>query len=141
MVMQILVIGPAEFEQIAELRAVAAAMPLHAMGMVAASAQDEAAFRDAMRTHAIFIPHGFAVVYTHEIQPNAPPPGLFHHISISVNTHGKLPSPEAVETILEAFGMQSLNASDGVWIEDISQGEKAVNVLQLIKTVEGGSDA
>lgn len=34
--------------------------------------------------------------------------------------------------ILEAFGMRPLDESDGVWLEDISPGEKAVNVVQLI---------
>lgn len=30
------------------------------------------------------------------------------------------------------FGMQPLKASQGVWVEEISPGESAVNVIQLV---------
>jgi hypothetical protein len=130
--MQAMMIGETERAQIAELRAVAAASPLDVHAVIATSNRDEAGFRDMMRMSSVSLPHGFTVVYTQEIQPNAPPPGLCHHISIGVDRPGKLPSPHAVDMILEAFGMQPLMASHGVWVEEISPGEKAVNILQLV---------
>lgn len=131
--MPALIIGPTEETAIAELIAVAAATPLDVHGIMAAAGRDQAAFRDAMRTSTIFLPVGYAVTYTQEVQPNAPPPGVCHHISISVDRPGKLPSPEAVEVILDAFRMRPLKDAHGVWVEDISPGEKAVNVLQLVQ--------
>lgn len=130
--MPALIIGPEELAQIAELKAVAAANPLDVHGMMGAAEGDMEAFRDAMQTETVFLPIGFAVTYTQEIQPNAPPPGICHHISISVDRPDHLPSEAAVEMILEAFGMGPLEASNGVWVEDISPGERAVNVIQLV---------
>jgi hypothetical protein len=128
-----LVIGEAERALIADLRAMAAANPFHQNAAQAAANKDIAAYRDMMRMHAVFLPGGFAVAYTQEYQPHAPPPGLCHHISISIQRPGLLPSTWAVEMILEAFGMQPLKASDGVWVENVSPGEAAVNVLQLVR--------
>lgn len=130
--MPALLIGEAERAQIAELRAVAAANPRDVHASQAAADQDLVAFRDAMRTMSVFLPIGFAVTYTQEIQPNAPPPGLCHHISISVDRPDYLPSEAAVEMILEEFGMKPLKEAQGVWVEDISPGERSVNVLQLV---------
>jgi hypothetical protein len=130
--MPALIIGEVELAQIAEQRAVAAANPLDVYGVARAASQDMPAFRDMMLTNTVYLPVGFAVVYTHEIQPNAPPPGLCHHISISVDRPGELPSLEAVGMILEAFGMGPFKALQGVWVEDISPGERAVNAVQLV---------
>jgi hypothetical protein len=137
--MPALIIGETERARIAELRAVAAANPFDARAAQATADRDMAAFRDWMKTLSVDLPVGYTVVYSHEIQPNAPPPGICHHISISVERAAKLPSPEAVEMILEEFGMKPLKDAHGVWVEDISPGEKAVNVLQLIEP--GRTDA
>ena len=131
--MPALIITDAARLKIAELRAFASANPLSAINQQKAADQDMRAFRDMMRMHAIYIPIGFHVVYTHEIQPYAPPPGVFHHISVSVDRAYKLPYVQAVEMILEEFGMLPIAQSKAVWVEDISDEEKAVNVLQLIE--------
>jgi hypothetical protein len=131
-----LMIGEAERKQIAELKAFAAATPRDALASKAAADQNIAAFRDEARTMAVHLPVGFAVVYTQEVQPNAPPPGLCHHISISVDTPYRVPHPAAVEMILEEFGMRPIAESDHLYWEDISPGEKAVNVLQLVDVGE-----
>jgi hypothetical protein len=128
-----LIIGEAEREQIAELKAVAAATPRDVHGVQAAADQNMPAFRDEAHTMTVSLPVGFAVTYTQEVQPNAPPPGLCHHISVSVSTPYRVPNPAAVEMILEEFGMRPIAESHGVWIEDISPGEKAVNVIQLVE--------
>jgi hypothetical protein len=44
--------------------------------------------------------HGFRVVYSLEEHPM----GLCHHISISVDTPGKLPNEFAVQAIMDEFG-------------------------------------
>lgn len=130
--MRPLVIGEDERKQIAELRAFAAATPRDAVASKAAADQNMAAFRDEAHTMTVFLPVGFAVTYTQEFQPHAPPPGLCHRISISVDTPYRAPNPAAIEMILEAFAMKPLAQSDHVFIENIGPGEAAVNVLQLI---------
>lgn len=130
--MRVLVIGPAERERIMELRAFAAATPQDAVAAMAASERDLNAYRDAMAMYSMALPSGFAVFYTQEIQPNAPPPGLCHHISIAVDQPDKLPSVSAVEIIMAEFGMRPITTPSRIWIEDIRPGEKVVNVLQLV---------
>jgi hypothetical protein len=130
----VLVIGAAEREQIAALRALAAANRLDALTAIAAADKDATAFREMMKTFAVFLPFGFCVVYSQEIQPEAPPPGLCHHISISIDVAGKLPSEAAVEMILHEFGMLPLNKSQAIWIEDVPPSTKAVNVVQLMQS-------
>lgn len=130
--MRPLVIGEDEQKQIDELRAFAAATPRDAVASKAAADQNMAAFRDEAHTMTIHLPVGYAVTYTQEVQPKAPPPGLCHHLSVSVDTPHRMPNPAAVEMILELFRMRPLGESDGVWIEDIGPGEKAINVVQLL---------
>jgi hypothetical protein len=134
-----LLIGETERAKIAELRAVAAANPFQVAGLMAAAREDVGAVRDMMRMQSLRLPVGFRVAFSHELQPNAPPPGLCAHISVSVDRPGALPDVHAVEMILDAFGMRPLADSHGVWVEDISPGERAVNILQMIPpTVAAG---
>ena len=129
--MPALIIGKVQREQIAELKAVAAAKPFDPVKTQETANNDMRAFRNAMRPMSIVIPVGYHVTYTQEIQPNAPPPGLFHHISISVDRPFEMPHEEAVELILKEFGMASLSQSAFVWVEDVSMAHRAINVLQL----------
>lgn len=131
--MPALLIGAEERAAIAELIAVAAATPLQPGAVNGAAAADVDGFRDMMRTLSIALPVGFRVCYSHEIQPEAPPPGLCHHISISVERPGQLPPVEAVEMIIRAFGMSELADAAAVWVEDIGPGERAVNVVALVR--------
>lgn len=126
--MPALIIGGEERLAISQLQLLAAATPFDPQQVIAAAARDIQAVRDLMNGYTIKLPVGFNVTYSHENQP----PGLCHHISISVDRRNKLPSPEAVEMILEAFEMRPISASLKVWPEIIA-GEKAVNVLQLVQ--------
>jgi hypothetical protein len=127
--MPALIIGPDERKLIAELIATAPGMILEAKAMMAMAGKDMTGYRDMMKTRSIDFPVGYHACYCQERQPA----GLFHHISLSVDRHNKLPSPEAVEMILEEFGLAPLKESQGVWVEDIGPGAKAVNILQLVK--------
>lgn len=126
-----LLLGPDERQKIDELRQMAAANPMNVLSVDAAAKADIDAFRDMMRMQSIVLPVGYSVSYSHEIQPAAPPPGLCHHISISVMQPGFLPSQTAVGMILEAFGMKPLAQSESWWIETVTKDHKAINVLQL----------
>lgn len=94
--------------------------------MQSAADADIDAYRNMMDSHSVSLPVGYFVTYSHEHQPF----GLARHISISVRHHGKMPAPVAVEMILQEFGMMPLSAAVGVWIEDIEDGRKAINIVQ-----------
>ena len=129
---QALIIGAAQRQQIAELCAVAATNPLDALATLATAGRDLDGFRDMMKMLTLELPRGYVVTYSHEIQPEAPPPGLCHHISISVTRPWKLPSPEAVEIILSEFGMKPIKGSESIWVETIDPKTKAINIVQLL---------
>jgi hypothetical protein len=130
--MAALLIGEPERQKIAELIAVAAAGVMSPQRALDAANEDLAGYRDMMgRMLSIELPVGYYVTYSHERQPS----GLCHHISVSVDRPGKMPSVEAVNMILEAFGMQPvLKAVPGkrVWIEDVEPGQKAINIVQPV---------
>jgi hypothetical protein len=134
--MRTLIIGAEEKTAIARVIEFARANPIDARTAMAEAARDEAAWRDKMMRYAVKIPIGFRVCYSHEIQPK----GIFRHISISVDRPKKMPSEHAVALICDEFGIGDILAMrDGalpnvvlkVWIEDVSPGEKAINILAL----------
>jgi len=131
--MPALIIGEAQRQQIAELKAVAAANPQDPVSAAAAAARNMRAYRDMMATLSVELPVGYDISYSHEKQPTA---GLCHHISISVRRAKKMPGTEAVAMILEAFGMRPMEKSDGLWIEDINPVTKALNIVQTIAQTE-----
>lgn len=139
--MPALIIGETQRKQIAELRAIATANPMNAQASLNVANRDMEAYRDMMSTLTLELPIGYVVTYTHEIQPNAPPPGLCHHISISVTRPRKMPGTAAVEMILEEFGMRRMEGSDGLWIEDIDPVTKAINIVQTVQNVAQPSRA
>jgi len=71
--------------------------------------------------HVIFLFNDFRVVYSIEQQPE----GTFRHISVSLTDTDKLPSLQAFEFILEAFGMPDTANCVNMWIE----GHSSINVL------------
>jgi hypothetical protein len=126
--MRPLVIGAVQKEQIAKLRALAAANAMDPVAMDAAAKKDINAYRDMMADLSIELPVGFLVTYTHQLQQI----GSIQHISISVEAPNRTPHPAAVNMILEAFGMKSFDQSLKVWIEDVTPTEKAINVVQWL---------
>jgi len=60
------------------------------------------------------------------------PVGICRHLSVAVVKKGKLPHPEAVAMICEAFHFFSFPPRDGnVWIEEYEPGRRAINVVEL----------
>jgi hypothetical protein len=131
--MPALIIGDDERAMIGALRARMAANPINPAEANAAAKADPAAFRRHMSAFTIELPIGYFVTYSVERQPAAPPPGLCTHISISVARARMMPSTAAVDMILEAFGMSAIRAGTSkIWIEQIDEWTKAVNVVQLL---------
>jgi hypothetical protein len=141
--MRALIIGEPERRTIAALKERAAARVIDA---AAAMKADPAKVRQDNRPLTIRLPRGFEVTYTHERQPGGL---LFHHLSVSVDQTSRMPSPEAVDMIMEAFGLEpakfaealkpraeapgKMRSATMVWTEDFEPGRTAVNVLQRME--------
>jgi hypothetical protein len=68
------------------------------------------------------------------------PAGICRHLSVAVARPGKLPSPEEVAMIAEAFGFTSFPPIDGnVWVEEFEPGHHAVNVVEVSEPCEGST--
>lgn len=78
--------------------------------------------------YVCFIPFGYNVVYSIEEQN----PGKMRHLSISVDEDGKLPSPSAVEFIMQLFGFKKDLKECIVIKQDCSPTRECINVLELI---------
>lgn len=146
--MSVVIIGPREEKQIkaAIERATANPVPWETMKGVALDARTELKLKD--RKPGIERPASehlllgnVRVAYSHEEQPS----GMFRHLSASVRRPGKLPHPEVMVMICEAFGFgkaicdvmrqQPLTEPfDGhIWLEEFDTGHSAINVIERIK--------
>lgn len=122
--------GAVQQVQIDALRKLAAENVMDPEAMKTAIAKDIKAYRQMMAELSIELPNGFLVTYSHERHPD--PYGAVRHISISVDAPNRAPHPAAVDMILEAFGMQPIDQSLSIWVEDVSKTEKAINVVQRL---------
>lgn len=79
------------------------------------------------------LPFGYKVVFSMEDQPA----GMVRHLSVSVDTEGKMPSQLVVSQIMKLIGFEnSLTnlAKEGyIHIEEIGENHHAINVLEKIK--------
>lgn len=81
---------------------------------------------DRPASFTLDIPQGYTVALTYEEQPV----GLLAHVSVSVETEGRAPSPEAMKMITDALGYE---AWDKVWLEEFRPGHYAVNVISIVE--------
>lgn len=124
--MSALIIGDAQRQQIAKLRALAADNVMDPAAMVNVAQKDMAAYRQMMRTLSLEIPHGYIVTYSHERQPF----GLARHISISVGRPHKMPHPAAVDMILDAFALHRAARNTGGSIDGDERQRTVLLVLR-----------
>ena len=81
----------------------------------------------------VLIPFGYRAAISYEQQPD----GLCRHLSISVDTPGRVPTPEAVDMIAKAFGFR-MEGIGTVWLEEFDPGHHAVNIVEMVNQVEPG---
>jgi hypothetical protein len=74
----------------------------------------------------VLIPDGYRAAFSVEEQPA----GFMHHLSVSVDIPGALPSVESVIAIGKAYGIKRWNR---IWLEEFDPGHQAVNILELYK--------
>lgn len=142
MAMRALIIGEKQRQQIAELIKLAHANPIEMdAALLEEIARDPPKWQARQKQFELFIPHGFKVVYTREIQHNR----LIDHISVSVDKPGKLPNEHAVALICAALDLdrvgddilQPRRPDDSpiikLWLEEFDPGHKAVNIQSLAK--------
>ncbi len=75
------------------------------------------------------IPNGYKVVFS----INRTPAGNLRHLSVSVDTPGRMPSPESVEMIMKEIGFENGMMNCKLWLEDIGENHKAINIVEPIK--------
>lgn len=151
--MSVLVIGDAEKQAIAKLVEHAAANPVPwelTKDVATSSEVTELTLADRKNAGQVTRPPSehimlgnVTVAYSHEEQPS----GIFRHISASVGTAGRLPTPLAVGVICEAFGFSDtlceavarggrgprMPPASHLWLEEFEPGHQAVNIIEMIK--------
>lgn len=72
------------------------------------------------------------------------PAGLMRHLSISSRLPGRLPGPEVMTMVCEAFGFSTIVCGSfmggltlidhpaRVWLEEFERGHEAVNIIELV---------
>lgn len=82
----------------------------------------------------VCIPRGYRAALSFEQQPS----GLFRHLSVSVDTPGRLPHPEAIAALAREFGFTDFPPTVGrTWMEEFDPGHHAINVVELVMPVGG----
>jgi hypothetical protein len=113
-----------ELRALAE-RAAAKVIPLtsliHAVEMMKAGTP----IRLVPADQTIMLPTGFLVTYSVEEQPG----GKMRHLSMSSPASGRAPIEAACEMVMEHLGFRTRMRSCQVWLEDLPDGEKAINIL------------
>ena len=78
------------------------------------------------RNYVCYIPVGFRAAYSIEEHSG----GWFKHLSVSVSTKRRVPNIPTIEMLLVEFGFKgTINDQYNVYLEDIGEEEKAVNVM------------
>jgi hypothetical protein len=73
------------------------------------------------------LPGGYQCAFSFEHQPI----GLCRHLSVAVDTPGRMPHMAAVGMIAEAFGFVQ-GAERRIWVEEFAPGHHAVNVVEPV---------
>lgn len=75
----------------------------------------------------VYLPGGYRASISFEQQPI----GLCRHLSVSVDTPGRVPNMLAVGMIAEAFGFVA-GMDRKIWVEEFDPGHHAVNVVEPV---------
>ncbi len=136
--MRALVIAPEVLVKIKSLVSLAVENPVSGERLHAMSIGKEPPIGDDPR-FVVIVPFGYRCAFSMEEQPMI---GLSRHLSVSVDAPRKLPSPEAMAVLMEAFGFSRRFAAvlargepfalggagvlGGVWLEE----QRAINVVE-----------
>lgn len=73
----------------------------------------------------LHIPMGYIAVYSIEQHYD----GWYHHLSMSSPVVGRVPVPASVSLVLEAMGLPPIKTCVKVWVEELTGGHSAINLL------------
>jgi len=129
--MSILFMGPEERESLRTLKEYAEANPI-SLDDLLDQMNGERKPVGSMQEYTRHIPVNYKVVFSIEEQPKAD----IRHCSVSCN--GNTPSIEAMEWILKELGYRYdfQSGQSKVYTEDLGNGGKAINVMEIIKMVD-----
>lgn len=83
-----------------------------------------------MRLQTVEIPGPYAFYVTYSVE-DGHPVGRCRHLSMSIDREGRVPSTAAVWMVAGDFGFTGeLCTCEAIWVEDLSDGGKAVNLVQ-----------
>jgi hypothetical protein len=126
-----LLIGPRDRMMLAELVKTARAHPVEMSEVMRKIATDQGRMDHLrqMSRQTVCIPGvwDFFVTFCIEHGHKA---GTCRHMSMSINRPERTPSPEAMWMVAEILGFTGSLRECGGWLEDIGDGQKAVNVVQ-----------
>lgn len=121
---------------LADIRKRAEAAPDDMAAVQAALADPDSPARKAhrrkMESQSMPLQVGFMVTFSYEI---GHPCGAVRHLSMSTVRAGKVPAFEAVKMVMAPLGFVGEFEACAVWLEDLSDGGKALNVAQPINAV------
>jgi hypothetical protein len=133
-----LIIGPDEKAKLQQLRELAAQHPVDMPALMAQIKTAKGRYRHKrqMTRQTIRLPSmlGAAFFVTFSIETGHPQ-GIMRHMSMSVlrqDVQGRMPRPEGVWMVAEELGFTGCLEACAVWIEDLSDGGKAANIVQPI---------
>lgn len=129
--MAALVIGTAQREAMAALRARASAHPVHMPAVLEQLKTQEGrqAHMKRMAMLTVALPTAFMLTFSID---TGHPVGTCRHMSLSATRRGRAPTPAALWMVAEELGfVGGLNACT-VWKEDIGDGAVAINVIQPV---------
>jgi hypothetical protein len=133
-----LLVGPPEIEALERLREQAAAHPVDMPQLVIRmkTKDGKREHKRQMTRQSVPIPFAFMVTFSIE---TGHPAGVCRHMSMSTLREGALPVPEGVWMVAQHLGFTGSIQQCHAWIEDLSDGGQAVNIVQpLAHREEGG---
>jgi hypothetical protein len=133
-----LIIGETQKRELRVLRERAALEPVDVLEVLELikTPEGEREHRDRMTVLSIPLPLAFLVTFSIE---TGHPAGTCRHMSMSSLRRGRLPIPEAVWMVCEELGFVGSLQACRTWVEDLPDGEKAINVVQPVAVLAGAT--
>jgi hypothetical protein len=129
-----LIIGETQKRDLRILRERAALDPVDALAVLelVKTPAGKGELLEHMRALTILIPAGYMVTFSIE---TGHPAGVCRHMSMSSPRRHHVPTPDAVWMVCEELGFVDGLGACKVWLEDLDDGEKAVNVAQPLSVI------
>jgi hypothetical protein len=136
--MSALILGPEQKQALADLKAKAEASPLHMPSVHFRLNQPGGLDQHQadMEAYTIQIPATYTVSFT--IDDDVNEGHKARHLSMSTATPGKVPHMQALVMVAKELGFnftgedQSVLTEGAMWLEDVGNGQKAVNMIQYL---------